>query len=330
MSAPNTQTLTYDTIGSITDPLISQKVADNITQNIPVLYLLDKMGNKEYENGGTQYNIPVYKQQQNVQAYAGETVLSYQEADPVTSAYYNRKLLTIPVTLTGQKLLINGGDTKEAIIDYATTIVETAQEDMKSGMAGQTVGIFSNNNESDLGITGLQTLVSSTPTTGTAGNLARATYSWWQNYQLTCATGFGTNGLISLRTAFVNLVRGMEVPTVGIMTMATWVNFHRSLSSTIQYNLPTPNTQSGDLAFQHLYFQGVPFMFDYNCPANTCYMLNLKYMKFLVHAKRDMVFRDFIAPVDQDALVGRMYWAGNLVASNMARQGVITGVLDTY
>ena len=327
MSAPNTQTLTYDTIGSITDPLISQKVADNITQNIPVLYLLDKMGNKEYENGGTQYNIPVYKQQQNVQAYAGLTVLSYQDEDPVTSAYYTRKLLTVPVTLTGQKLLINGGNTKEAIIDYATVIIETAIEYMKSGMASQ---IFSANNESDLGITGLQTLISSTPTTGTAGNLSRSTYPFWQNYQTTCATGFGTNGLISLRTAFVNVVRGMEVPTIGIMTMNTWINFHRALTSTIQYNLPTPNTQSGDLAFQHLYFQGVPFMFDYNCPANTIYLANLKYMKFLVHSERDMVFREFIAPIDQDALVGRMNWAGNLVCSNMARQAVITGTTDTY
>ena len=61
MSVPNTQTLTYDTIGSITDPLISQKVADNVTQNTPLIYLMDKLGNKEYENGGTQYNIPIYK-----------------------------------------------------------------------------------------------------------------------------------------------------------------------------------------------------------------------------------------------------------------------------
>ena len=327
MSAPNTQTLTYDTIGSITDPLISQKVADNVTQNTPLIYLLDKLGNKEYENGGTQYNIPIYKQQQSVQAYSGLTTLSYQDEDPLTSAFYNRKLLTVPVTLTGQKLLINGGDTPEAIIDYMTVIIETAQEDMKSGMAQM---LFSANNESDLGITGLQTLISSTPTTGTAGNLSRSTYAYWQNYLGTCATGFGTNGLIALRAAYFNLVRGMEVPTIGIMTILTYANFHRSLTSTIQYNLPTPNTQRGDLAFEHLYFQGTPFMPDYNCPANTIYLANLKYMKLLVHQKRDFEFRDFIAPIDQDALVGRCNWAGNMVCSNMGRQGVITGTTDTY
>lgn len=327
MSAPNTQTFQYDTVGSITNPLISQKVADNITQNIPLIYLLNEMGNKEYENGGEQYNIPIYKQQQNVQAYAGLTTLSYNDQDPVTSAYYRRKLLTVPVTLTGEKLLINGGDDATSIIDYMTVIVETAQEDMKSGMAAM---LYSSNNESDLGITGLQTLISSTPTTGTAGNLSRSTYAFWQNYLGTCATGFGTNGLIALRAAYFNLVRGMEVPTIGIMTILTYANFHRSLTSTIHYNLPTPNTARGDLAFEHLYFQGTPFMPDYLCPANTIYLANLKYMKLLVHQKRDFVFRDFIAPIDQDALVGRCNWAGNLVCSNMGRQGVITGTTDTY
>lgn len=330
MSTPNTQTLTYDTIGSITDPLISQKIADNVTTNIPVIYLLDKMGNKEYENGGTQYNVVVYKQQLNAQAYSGLTTLTYPEADPFTTAYYNRKQLTIPLTLTGTKLLINNGDTPEAIIDYMTGIIETGIQDMITAMAGQSIGIFSSLNETDLGITGLQTLVSSTPTTGTAGNLSRSTYPFWQNYQFTCNTGFGTNGLIALRTAYMNVVRGYEVPTIIITTIATYINFERALTATTQYNLPTPNTARGDLAFEHLYFHGTPIMPDANCPANTIYMLNLKYMKLLVHQKRDMEIRSFISPIDQDALVGRVYWAGNLICSNMARQAVITGTTDTY
>jgi hypothetical protein len=253
--------------------------------------------------------------------------LSYQDEDPFTTAFYNRKLLTIPITLTGQKLLINGGDTPEAIIDYMTAMVEVAQEDMKSGIAQM---LFSSNNEADTGITGLQTLISSTPTTGTAGNLSRSTYAFWQNYLGTCATGFGTNGLNALRAAYFNLVRGMEVPTIGIMTILTYANFHKALTSIIQYNLPTPNTARGDLAFEHIYFQGTPFMPDFFCPANTIYLANLKYMKLLVHSERDFALRAFIAPIDQDGLVARCNWAGNLICSNMLRQGVITGTTDTY
>lgn len=323
-------TANWDTIGSITNPLISRKVSDNITTQIPLLYLLDKMGNKEYENGGLQYNLPVFKELQTAQAYTGLTTLSYAESDPVTSAIYNRKQLTVPVTLTGTKLLQNSGNDETAIINYMEVIIEAAQESMKMSMDGSTLGIFSANGESDLGITGLQNLVSSTPTTGTTGSLSRSTYTWWQNQTANITTNFQTSGLAAFRELFAECVRGNEVPTVGILTQAMWINFWRTLTSTIQYNLPTPNTQSADLGFQNFYFQGVPIMFGSNVPANTGYFLNLKYMKFLVSQQRDMVFRDFIAPTDQDALVGRLYWAGNLVASNLARQGVFTGSGDTY
>lgn len=323
-------TFNWDTIGSITNPLISKKVADNITTQIPLLYLLDKMGNKEYESGGLQYNLPVFKELQNAQAYTALTTLSYADTDPVTSAIYNRKQLTVPVTLTGTKLLQNSGNDDTAIINYLEVIIEAAQESMKSAMDGATYGIFSSNGESDLGITGLQNIVSATPTTGTTGSLSRATYSWWQNNTANITTNFSTSGLNAFRELFVETIRGNEVPTVCIVTQSMWQNLHHALTATIQYNLPTPNTQSGDLGFQHIYFQGIPVMFGSNVPANTGYMLNLKYLKFLVHRDRDMVFRDFISPTDQDALVGRLYWAGNLVASNLARQGVFTGSGDTY
>lgn len=323
-------TYNWDTIGSITNPLISRKVADNITTQIPLIYLLDKMGNKEYESGGLQYNLPVFKELQNAQAYTALTTLTYGDTDPVTSAIYNRKQLTVPVTLTGTKLLQNSGNDDTAIINYMEVIIEAAQESMKSAMDGQTYGIFSANSESDLGITGLQNIVSGTPTTGTTGSLSRSAYSWWQNQTAAITTNFSTNGLNAFRELFVECVRGNEVPTVCIMTQSMWINLLRSLTSTIQYNLPTPNTTKGDLGFEHIYFQGVPCMFGSNVPANTGYMLNLKYLKFLVNRERDFVFRDFIAPTDQDALVGRLYWAGNLVASNLARQGVFTGSGDTY
>lgn len=323
-------TFNWDTIGSITNPLISKKVADNITTQIPLIYLLDKMGNKEYESGGLQYNLPVFKELQNAQAYTALTTLTYADTDPVTSAIYNRKQLTVPVTLTGTKLLQNSGNDDTAIINYLEVIIEASQESMKSSMDGATLGIFSNNSESDLGITGLQNLVSATPTTGTTGSLSRSTYTWWQNQTANIATNFSTSGLNAFRELFVETIRGNEVPTVCIVTQSMWQNLHHALTSTIQYNLPTPNTMSGDLGFQHIYFQGIPVMFGSNVPANSGFMLNLKYLKFLVHRDRDMVFRDFISPTDQDALVGRLYWAGNLVASNLARQGVFTGSGDTY
>lgn len=52
-------------------------------------------------------------------------------------------------------------------------------------------------------------------------------------------------------------------------------------------------------------------------------------MKLLVHRDRDMSIRDFITPTNEDSIVGRLYWAGNLVSNNLARQGILQGSLDT-
>lgn len=325
-------TVNWDTIRSITNPKVSKKIADNITAKIPLLYFLNRMGNKEYEDGGFNYMFPVFKELQNAQAYAGTTVLTSPEADPATSTIYERKQLTVPVVATGTKMLQNSGNNPEAIVNYMTFLVEAAEESIKNSMAGTTVGIFSNNGESDLGITGLQNLVSATPTTGTTGGLDRSIYTFWQNQTANIATSFGTtsNGLNAMRSLFYSCVRGDEAPTIGILTQSMYINLDRSLTATIQYNLPSPKTQFGDLSFEHIYWHGVPIMFDSNVPANAGYFLNLKYLKLLVNRERDMVIRDWITPTDGDYLLARLYWAGNLVASNLARQGVLTGSGDTF
>lgn len=323
-------TVNWDTIRAITNPRVAKKIADNITGKIPLLYFLNKQGNKEFEPGGYNYVLPVFKELQNAQAYAGSTVLTSPEADPATVAIYERKQITVPIVATGTKMLQNSGSNPEAIVDYMTFLVEAAEESMKNAMDGATYGINSANAETDLGITGLQNIVSATPTTGTTGGLNRATYTFWQNQVQSIATGFATNGLQALRSLFYSCVRGDEAPTLGILTQAMYINLHAKLTSTIYYNVSeSPRNMDGDIPFQHLYFQGVPLMFGSNISANTGYFLNLKYLKLMVHQERDMTIRDWITPVDGDYLLARLYWAGNLVCSNLARQGVLTGSGDT-
>ena len=321
-----------DTIRTITHPKVAQKIADNITGKIPLLYFLNRMGNKENENGGYNYMLPVFKEMINGQFYSGQTVLNAVEADPFTTAIFERKQFTVPVVATGTKLLQNNGTNAESIINYMAAIIEAAEESAKNSLAGSTNGIFSSNGETDLGITGLQNIVSDTPAVGTCGGLDPATYTFWQNYQGLCATGFNTSGRSAFDTAFYSCVRGDESPTIVITTQAAYINLNRVLTGTVNYNQNSvvPKVAYGDLAFEHIYWHGVPVMFDSFCPANHAYFLNLKYLKLMVHGDRDFTFRDWITPNDQDSLVARIYWAGNLVCSNRARQGVITTNLDTY
>lgn len=324
-------TKAWDTINSITHPKISQKISDNITGRIPFIYFLNRIGHKEYEDGGLNYILPVFKELSSATAYTGNTVLTSPEGDPFTVAIYERKQLEVPIVVTGTKLLQNSGSNPEAVVDYVTSVVEAAEQAMYDALGGSTYGVFSTNGESDLGVTGLGNLLPASTTTGTAGGLDRATYSFWRHQTDSVSTGFNTDGLASMSTLFYACARGDECPQLVILTRTGFANFDRALVGTIQYNQPVgPNVADAGYSFPHLYFKNAVCIFDDGVPTNQGYFLNLKYAKLLVSRDRDMTIRDFITPSDQDSLVGRIYWAGNLVMSNMARQGLLTGSIETW
>lgn len=323
-------TLTLDTINSLTHPLISQKISDNITGKIPLLYFLNKIGHKEYENGGIDYRFPILQELATAQAYTGTTVLNSLERDLLTSALLYRKQFSLDVTLSGTKLLQNSGNDPTAVVNYITTQIEIAEEGMKNTLAGTSLGIFSDEADSDLGITGIQTMLPDSTTTGTYASLARATYSVWRHKSDSVATNFSTDGLVSMTALLLAVTRGDESPTIIVMTANGYANLIRAMQGTIQYNNPSPKTQFGDIGFQHVNYFGAPVIFDDGVPTDRAYFLNLKYLKLLVHQSRDMAIRDFITPHDQDSITGRIYWAGNVVCNNLARQGILQGEIESY
>lgn len=320
----------YDTIRSLTHPKVAQKISDNITGKIPLFYFYQKSGNKEYENGGDEYQFPVLTDLSSGQWYTGLTPLDVPELDAVKIARYQRKLYTVPIVLTGEKLLKNSGKGDTAVVNYIMAQVEIAIESMKSGLAGSTNGLFSSNGDSDTGLTGLQTFLTDSTSTGTVGGLSRATYSFWRHQRQECGTGFNTSGLVSFRALHINIARGDEGPTVIVVTPTTYANLDRALTGTLTFNNPSPKTAFGDIGFEHISFHGAPVIADDGVPANRAYFINMKYMKLVVNQDRDMSIRDFITPINQDGLFGRLYFAGNQVCTNLARQGQIYGLPDTW
>lgn len=323
-------TLTLDTINSLTHPLISQKISDNITGKIPLLYFMNRIGHKEYENGGIEYRFPILQELATAQAYTGTTTLNSLERDLLTTAVLYRKQFSLDITLSGTNLLKNSGNSPEAVVNYITAQIEIAEEGMKNTLAGDSLGIFSDEADSDLGITGLQTMLTDSTSTGTYASLARSTYTAWQHQTDSVSTNFSTDGLVSMQALLLAVTRGDESPTVIVMTANGYANLIRAFQGTLQYNNPSPKTAFGDVGFQHVNYFGAPVIFDDGVPTNRAYFLNLKYIKLLVHQARDMAIRDFITPHDQDSITGRMYWAGNLVCNNLARQGLLQGTIETY
>jgi hypothetical protein len=327
---PLQETRTFDTIRSLTNDLVSQKISDTITAQIPLINLLDKVGNKELESGGYQYRMNVLVELNQAQAYSGTTVLDADIQDGVTTAIFNRKQLTVPIVLTGTQMLQNSGNDPTAIVDFVAAQMEIAELAMKNAIGGTSLGIMSAWGESDVGITGLRNMLTDSTTTGTCGGLSRATYTSWQHQSDTVTTGFNTDGLVSMNNLWLACMRGEELPGVVVFTRTGFANLIRSLQGTINYNQPSPNTAFGDIGFDHINYMGATCLFDAGVTSQRAYFLNLKYLKLLVHKDRDMAIRDFVTPENQDGLIGRLYWAGNLVTNNLARQGLLQGLPDTW
>ena len=328
--ASYSETVTYNTIRALTLPKVAKKIADNITAKIPAFYFLDKIGHKEYESGGDNYQFPIFQELATGQAYTGLTALDNDELDPVTIASFSRKQLTQPIVLSGTKLLQNSGNDETAVVNYIKAQVEMSLEGLKDTIAGSGLGLMSDEADGDLGITGFGTMLPTSTTTGTYGKLDRATYTAWRHKSDSITTGMNTDGVASMLTLLVAVSRGDETPTVIFITPTGWANFARVITGTVSYNTPSPATAFGDIGFKHIMFYGAPILADDKVPANTGYFLNLKYVKLIVHKDRDFSIRDFISTSTQDALFGRIYWAGNLVCNNLARQGLLTGSVDTY
>lgn len=52
---------------------------------------------------------------------------------------------------------------------------------------------------------------------------------------------------------------------------------------------------------------------DSHVPAGSLFGLNTGYLKLIMHRDRDFHFTGFKIPLNQDAIVGQILWAGNLV-----------------
>lgn len=320
----------FDTVRSITNPNTSKKISDNITKNIPLLHFLDQMGHKEYESGGVDYRLPVFKDMQTGTAYSGATVITPAVPDPITTAVYNRKQLAWNVQVTGTDLLKNGGSSPEVIIDYMASLLETTEQSAKNDVAGDTIGIMSDQGDSDLGITGLQTYLPTSTSTGTVGGLSRVTYDWWRHQSDSVTTGFTTDGYKSMVALYIKLTRGMDAPQLIVMNNSTFANYNNYLTATVQYQFSNSLPAVGDVGFPDgLKFRGATVVHDAYTPSQTAYFLNLKYMKMLVNKDRDFAFRDWIAPADGDYMASMLLFAGNLCCSNLFMQGLLTGAPDT-
>lgn len=316
MAIPNS-TYTQALTASIAN--YRDKLADNITANVPFLRFLRERGNSDPFDGGVEILENVLYAAATGGWYSGSQVLSTADSDVLTSANYAIKQFYANVTMSGLEVIQNSG--KERMHNLIKGKLAGAEAQCVNSIGA---ALFNSNTENGgLAIGGLQYLVADTNNSGTIGGIDSNAQSFWRNYSFSFSSNSLTAGsstiLTAINTSFLNTNRANEKVDL-VLAGTTYFGY---FEGALQANQRFMDAKQAEAGFEAYRYKTAMVMHDPNCSATRLYGLNTKYFFFRPHPTRNFTQGDRKESVNQDVFVVPMYWAGNLTASSRARHFVI-------
>lgn len=242
-------------------------------------------------------------------------------SDVLTAAEFNWKQANVNVVGSGLETVIQNSGAN-AILDLLEARIRNAERTAKNNIAQ---GIYSDGTGSNgKQITGLQAAVALTPTSGVYGGINRASQAFWRNQTSgDIAEVFTSSAVLESEMAdlWIECTRGGDKPDLIVGDQAAYKAFWLSLMP-IQ-RISDPNTAVR--GFESLKYVTADFVLDHDSGirASTCYFLNTDYLFWDVHSARNFSVQERREPVNQDAFVVPLLFAGNLTCSNASLQGVL-------
>jgi hypothetical protein len=326
MASPN---INYNNIVTSTIEFRSGELADNVTLHNAVLQRMNSNGNVDPIDGGYKIIEELeYAENQTFKWMNGFDTIDIQPQEIFSAAEFDLKLAAISVIISGQEQLMNAG--KERFIPLLKRKMKNAENSFNNNLLR---GLFSDGTgNSGKQIGGFQSLLSSTPTVGTVGNIDRSVWSFWRNQKFGgVADGGGavsaTNIQSYMNQLCYKLVRGTDFPDLIVFDAL----YHNLYFQSLQPNFRITTNDTAGSGFKSLKFYAVgndaDVVFAGNgvgMPASTGYFLNMKYLRLRPHKDRNMVpIGGDRQPTNQDAIISLLGWAGNMTCSNMNLQGVL-------
>lgn len=329
-----------NTLTAIARHYIMPSITDNVYNSNVVLYRLMK-ANKRLIQGGTQIEVPVMFQRFNTGgAYRGYDVLNTTPSDTVKNLAFDWKQHYVTWAIDGLTLL--KADSPDAIANIIAIQGQQAYMEMAENLAN---GLFKNPNGSGTQLSSANDIDGLSAAVGNAsvgdanyGGVSRSTNSWHLS-QIDSATTSIT-AMSSYQTMFGNCTVGGQAPTIIISRQDQYNKFialNAQASSTgysVQY-ARGPAVQDAMLAsagFTNAMYNNTPWVVDShvtdsgNTTTGRIYFLNENVLFWAVSPRADFYLNDFQTPVNQDAYVATLLWAGNLVSASSRLHGVFTGL----
>lgn len=309
---------TYGTSGLLATTIANYipQLEDNIFTSKPLLFWIQSKARVK-SFGGTKIVVPLlYAENPNAGVYADADTFATAAMTGISAAEYNFRQYYGLVHFTGIELAKNTG--KQAILSLLSarmkqlelTISENLDEMLFTG---------TDNNSSDKTWLGINRIMSAS---NTIGDIDQSSYSWWRPYLNSSSVALS---LAVMRRAYNSASSGNDHPDGIFTTMAVFEAYENLIDDNARFLDP----KMADAGFQSLMFKGAPITFDTYCPSGDMYFLNSKYITLAKLSDVWFKASEWLLPTNADVMYKHIRLYGNLVFSNLARQGACTGLTDS-
>lgn len=279
-----------------------------------------------------------------------------------TSATDNRQFMEytpsfyqITVSLPGDELSV--ADTEDKVLDLMKLTIQSDTEDMADSLGDLIYADGTGNGSKDP--LGLAAIVDDGSVVSSIGGLSRTTFTTLQSI---VTASSGVISLTKLDTLWNAVVSGSQKPTVGLTTEAVFAFYGqllrpqerivKSMGSTKNLDAGTGFAGQGTNGMTGLDFNGTGIVGDEKCTSGALIFVNENYVDWYalpfslggtqykpVQYKSQIKGNDYNAPIglgfswsdwiipaNQGAVVGHIYFGGQLITTNPKRHGKLTGI----
>jgi hypothetical protein len=249
--------------------------------------------------------------------------------DLFNDAFYDPKMIVVPIILSYQEILNNQGDAQ--LMDVYESYISAAERALEDAMDA---GIYSDGlANGGKQITGLATAVPIANTVGTYGGIDRNLNTIWRTQTFDAQTVMASASITQVNSTSIrpllNYVmtkqsRGRDYADLLLMSPEHYAAYD---AATVAQQRQTNETSLGKLGFSALEYIGggkrAEIVLDggigSNMPANTTFGLNTDSLRLRYNPSRnfDKLFDgDGQMPIDKDAIAQFIGWMGELCMTN--------------
>lgn len=274
-------------------------------------------------DGGDQVRQPILYDRLNGGSYSGLDTFDTSRRPTKTVLQFDWAQYYANLTVDGRTIIKTSGSGSR-VLDLVESEMETARMTLAE-LLGTDVYLDGTGNASK-NLLGLIAAIDDGTNVATYGGITRDGSVHGTAVRGNLNT---TGGALSL--ALVNSVMGTATiqphrPDLIVTTQTLWDRFWERVQPQQRYPSGPGFDDLARVGFNAINFNGSAVVVDSHVASGNAWLLNTDFIKLIIHRDRDFQFTGFQKPHNQDALLGQILFAGQLVCQSPRLQVRMTGL----